>query len=96
MTLLSEAVGVNPLSKALADKGECFSENKLGNVMRARRLIESGLLAPRKLYTSCQLSLGNLPTSLCLDVAQALWKDDRRGGRVASPGTSWNIAKQLQ
>lgn len=37
VALPSEAVGVNPLSRALADEGECFSENELGNVMRAKR-----------------------------------------------------------
>lgn len=37
VALPSEAVGVNPLSRALADKGECFSENELGNVMRAKQ-----------------------------------------------------------
>lgn len=37
VALPSEAVGVNPLSRALADEGECFSEKELGNAMRAKR-----------------------------------------------------------
>lgn len=37
VTLPGEAVGVNPLSRALVDERECFSENEPGNVMRAKQ-----------------------------------------------------------
>lgn len=36
VALPGEAVGVNPLSRASVDEGECSSENELGNVMRAK------------------------------------------------------------
>lgn len=36
VALPGKDVGVNPLSRALVEEGECFSENELGNVMKAK------------------------------------------------------------